>query len=52
MQRLGANHVIFLPSGAIVFRFMDEDDMDIEALVRGVEQVRSSCEPGTGREGS
>lgn len=43
MQGLGANHVIFLPSGVIVFRFMDEDDMNIDPLVRRVEKVRSSC---------
>jgi CubicO group peptidase (beta-lactamase class C family) len=44
MQGLGANHVIFLPSGVIVFRFMDEDDMNIDSLVRSVENVRSSCQ--------
>lgn len=44
MQGMGANHVIFLPSGVIVFRFMDEDDMDIDTLVRRVERVRSSCD--------
>jgi CubicO group peptidase (beta-lactamase class C family) len=44
MQGLGANHVIFLPSGVIVFRFMDEDDMNIDPLVRSVERVRSSCQ--------
>jgi hypothetical protein len=43
MQGMGANHVIFLPSGLIVFRFMDEDDMNIDPLVRSVEKVRSSC---------
>jgi hypothetical protein len=43
VQGLGANHVICLPSGVIVFRFMDEDDMNIDPLVRSVEKVRSSC---------
>jgi CubicO group peptidase (beta-lactamase class C family) len=43
MQGLGANHVIFLPSGVIVFRFMDEDDMNIDPLVRLVDKLRSSC---------
>ena len=43
MQGFGANHIFFLPSGAITFRFMDEDDMDFIPLLRRVEQVRSSC---------
>lgn len=44
MQGHGANHVVLLPSGAIVFRFMDEFDPDLATLIRGVENVRSSCE--------
>lgn len=43
MQGLGANHVIILPSGMIVLRFMDENDMDIDGLIRNVERVRPSC---------
>lgn len=43
MEGLGGNHVLMLPSGAIVFRFMDEADMDTTPLVRAVEGVRSSC---------
>jgi CubicO group peptidase (beta-lactamase class C family) len=48
MQGHGGNHVVFLPSGAIVVRFMDEQDMDVAPLVRAVERVRSSCttDPG------
>ena len=44
MQGFGSNHVLFLPSGAIVFRFMDEFEDEFDALVRGVERLRSSCE--------
>lgn len=44
MEGHGSNHVLFLPSGAIVFRFMDEFDKDFDALVRGVERIRSSCQ--------
>jgi hypothetical protein len=43
-QGLGANHVILLPSGVIAFRFMDEGDMNIDPLVRRVENLRSSCQ--------
>lgn len=43
MEGMGGNHVVLLPSGALVFRFMDEFDMDIVPLVRAVERVRSSC---------
>lgn len=44
MQGHGANHVLLLPSGAIVFRFMDEQDENIVPLVRGAERVLSSCD--------
>jgi CubicO group peptidase (beta-lactamase class C family) len=43
MEGMGGNHVLFLPSGAIAFRFMDEFDMDTAPLIRAVEGVRSSC---------
>jgi CubicO group peptidase (beta-lactamase class C family) len=43
MEGHGGNHILFLPSGAIVFRFMDESDWDLATLVRGVENIRSSC---------
>lgn len=44
MQGYGGNHVLFMPSGVIVFRFTDEHGEDIEPLVQGVERVRSSCD--------
>ena len=44
MEGFGSNHILFLPSGVIVFRFMDEFDRDFGPLVRGVEKVRSSCQ--------
>lgn len=43
MQGHGGNLMLILPSGAIMLRFMDEGADDIEALVRGVERLRSSC---------
>jgi CubicO group peptidase (beta-lactamase class C family) len=43
MEGLGGNHVLLLPGGVLVFRFMDELDMDFVPLVRAVERVRSSC---------
>ena len=43
MQGFGSNHVLFLPSGVIVFRFMDEFEDDFDTLVRRVERIRSSC---------
>ena len=43
MEGFGSNHVLFLPSGVIVFRFMDEFDRDFEPLVRAVEEIRPSC---------
>lgn len=44
MQGHGGNHVILMPSGAIVFRFSDENYENIKRLVRAVERVESSCE--------
>lgn len=43
MEGHGTNHVLLLPSGALVFRFMDEFDWDLETLVRSVERIKSSC---------
>lgn len=43
MEGFGSNHIIFLPSGAIIFRFMDEFELDMETLVRAVEAQASSC---------
>jgi hypothetical protein len=34
---------MFLPSGVIVLRLLDEHDMNIDARVRGVEKVRSGA---------
>lgn len=47
MEGFGSNHVVFLPSGAIIFRFMDEFELDMETLVRAVERQAPSC-PRTG----
>lgn len=44
MLGFGENYVVFLPSGAIIFRFLDEHDLDIDELIAAVERVASSCE--------
>lgn len=44
MQGYGANHILLLESGVIVFRFMDESDDDIADLVQRVERIQPSCE--------
>jgi len=44
MLGFGENYVIFLSSGAIIFRFLDEHDLDVSDLIRAVEEVVSSCE--------
>lgn len=44
MLGYGGNYVLFFPSKVVVFRFMDEYDLDIRKLVRRVEKIRSSCE--------
>jgi hypothetical protein len=43
MQGHGSNHVVFLGSGLIVFRFTDEQPDDLAALVAGAESVRTAC---------
>ncbi len=46
MLGFGENYVVFLPSGAIIFRFLDEHDLNIDKLIRAVENIRSSCGKG------
>jgi len=43
MLGYGGNYVLFLPSGAVVIRFMDEHDYDLSALVQKIEALKSSC---------
>ena len=43
MLGFGENYVIFLPSGCIIFRFLDEHDLNVDELIRAVEEVVSSC---------
>lgn len=43
MLGFGENYVIFLPSKAIIFRFLDEHDMKIDKLIKAVEKIKSSC---------
>jgi len=44
MLGFGENYVVFLPSGAIIFRFLDEHDLDIGNLIKAVEEIASSCD--------
>lgn len=44
MLGYGENYVLFLPSKAIIFRFMDEHDLDISDLVQNVERIKPSCQ--------
>lgn len=44
MLGFGENYVVFLPSGAIIFRFLDEHDLNIDPLIRRVENVETSCQ--------
>ena len=43
MLGFGENYVVFLPSKAIIFRFLDEHDLDIDKLIIAVENLKSSC---------
>lgn len=43
MLGYGGNYVLFMPSRAVLIRFMDEHDYDLRALVQGVEALKSSC---------
>jgi len=43
MSGYGGNHVLMLPSGLSVVRFMDADDYEVAPAVRAVEGYRSSC---------
>ncbi|MCB9266001.1 MAG: beta-lactamase family protein [Lewinellaceae bacterium] len=43
MLGFGENYVVFLPSKAIIFRFLDEHDLNIDKLIQGVENLKSSC---------
>ena len=43
MSGYGGNHVIMLPSGLSVMRFMDAENYEVAPTVRAVESYRSSC---------
>ena len=43
MLGFGEHYIVFLPSGTILFRFFDEHDLNIDRLIKRVEQLRSSC---------
>jgi CubicO group peptidase (beta-lactamase class C family) len=44
MLGFGENYVVFLPSGTIIFRFLDEHDLNVDELILAVEGIISSCE--------
>ncbi len=44
MLGFGENYVVFLPSKAIIFRFLDEHDLNIDQLIKAVENLKSSCQ--------
>jgi CubicO group peptidase (beta-lactamase class C family) len=43
MSGYGGNHVMMLPGGLSVIRFMDAEDYDVGPTVRAVERYRTSC---------
>lgn len=43
MLGFGENYVAFLPGKTLLFRFMDEHDLNIEELARRAEGMRSFC---------
>lgn len=44
MLGFGENYVVFLPSKVIIFRFLDEHDLNIDKLIKRVENIKSSCQ--------
>jgi hypothetical protein len=44
MSGAGGNHVLMLPSGLSLVRFMDADDMEVRYATRAAEMYRSSCQ--------
>jgi len=44
MLGFGENYIVFLPSDLIIFRFLDEHDLKIDKLIKGVEKIKSSCQ--------
>jgi len=43
MSGAGGNHVLMLPSGLSMIRFMDADDFEVRDTARAAEMYRSSC---------
>lgn len=44
MLGFGENYVVFLPSNVIIFRFLDEHDLNIDKLIKAVERLKSLCQ--------
>ena len=43
MLGFGEHYIVILPGNVILFRFLDEHDMDIDDLIKRVEKLRSFC---------
>lgn len=43
MLGFGENYIVFLPGKTIIFRFLDEHDLNIDKLIKNVENIKSSC---------
>ena len=44
MLGFGENYVVFLPGKTIIFRFLDEHDLDIDKLIKRVAALRPACD--------
>lgn len=40
MLGFGENYVVFLPGNTLIFRFLDEHDLNIDRLIQGVEKIK------------
>ena len=43
MLGFGEHYIVILAGNVILFRFLDEHDMDIDDLIKRVEKLRSFC---------
>ena len=44
MLGFGENYVVFLPGKTIIFRFLDEHDLNIDKLIKRVAALRPACD--------
>ena len=43
MLGFGENYIVFLPNDVILFRFLDEHDLDIDELIQETAAVTNIC---------